>query len=94
MVISNWGDHAEAADHFGVDFHQLPVDAANRAAQERELVGLLEVYRVELVVLARYMQILSPRVIDPYQGRVINIHHSFLPAFAGGRPYAQAHERG
>jgi formyltetrahydrofolate deformylase len=93
-VISNWGEHAEAAEHFGVPFHELAVTAETRGDQEAALLALLERYRVELVVMARYMQILSPTVIGPYRGRVINIHHSFLPAFAGGRPYAQAHERG
>jgi formyltetrahydrofolate deformylase len=93
-VISNWSDHADAAEHFGIPFHELAVTAQTRPDQEAALVALLEGYRVELVVLARYMQILTPRVIDPFQGRVINIHHSFLPAFAGGRPYAQAHQRG
>lgn len=93
-VISNWGDHAEAADHFGVPFHEVRVAADTRPAAEADLMALLERYRVETVVMARYMQILSPTVIDPYAGRIINIHHSFLPAFAGGRPYAQAHERG
>ena len=93
-VISNWGDHAEAAEHFGVPFHELPVTASTRPAQEAALLALLGRYQVELVVLARYMPILSPALTDPYEGRIINIHHSFLPAFAGGRPYAQAHERG
>jgi formyltetrahydrofolate deformylase len=93
-VISNWPDHAEAADHFGVPFHEMPVTPETRPDQEAELVTLLQGYEVELVVLARYMQVLTPRVIDPFGGRVINIHHSFLPAFAGGRPYAQAHHRG
>jgi formyltetrahydrofolate deformylase len=93
-VISNWGDHAAAAEHFGIPFHELPVTPATRPAQEAAVMALLARYDVELVVLARYMQILSPTLTEPYGGRIINIHHSFLPAFAGGRPYAQAHERG
>jgi formyltetrahydrofolate deformylase len=93
-IISNWPDHRSAAEHFGVPYHELPVSADNRAAQQAALLELLEVYGIDLVVLARYMQILSPEVIDPYRYRVINIHHSFLPAFSGGRPYAQAHQRG
>ncbi len=93
-VISNWPDHSEAAGHFGVPFYELPVSAATRDAQEAKLLELLAGHEVELVILARYMQVLSDRVIDPYLNRVINIHHSFLPAFAGGRPYAQAHARG
>jgi len=93
-IISNWPDHADAAGHFGVPFHELPVSADTRESQENKLLELLAGYEVELVVLARYMQILSDRVIAPYLNRVINIHHSFLPAFAGGRPYAQANARG
>ena len=93
-VISNWADHADAAAHFGVPFHELPVDADNRAAQEGAVLDVLARYPVDLVVLARYMQVLTARIIGPYRNRIINIHHSFLPAFAGGRPYAQAHARG
>ncbi len=93
-VISNWPDHRDAAGHFGVTFHELPVTSDAKPAQEAALLDLLAAYRVDLVVLARYMQILGPPVIDAYRHRVINIHHSFLPAFAGGRPYAQAHARG
>lgn len=93
-VVSNRPDHADAAGHFGVPFHELGVTTATKAAQEGALLDLLARYRVEVVVLARYMQILTPTVIGCYQDRVINIHHSFLPAFAGGRAYAQAHARG
>jgi formyltetrahydrofolate deformylase len=93
-VISNWPDHGDAAGHFGVDFHELSVSAETRETQEAALLALLDRYRADVVVLARYMQILTARVIEPYRFRVINIHHSFLPAFAGGRPYAQAHARG
>lgn len=89
VVISNRADHAGAARHFGVPFHQLP-----QVERDPALLGLLASYRAELVVLARYMQILSPAVIEAFRDRVINIHHSFLPAFAGGRAYLQAHTRG
>ncbi len=94
VVISNWPDQAGAAGHFGLPYLHLPVTAENRESQEGAVLEALAAYRVDLVVLARYMQVLGPRVIDPYRHRVINIHHSFLPAFAGGRPYAQAHARG
>lgn len=94
QIISNWPDHADAASHFGVPFIELPVDNQNREQQETALLEALAAKQVDLVVLARYMQILSSRVIEPYRDRTINIHHSFLPAFAGGRPYAQAHARG
>jgi formyltetrahydrofolate deformylase len=88
LVISNHPDHEDAARSFGIPFHHLPT------ADEGELLVLLEQAGIDLVVLARYMRILSPRVLDRYPHRIINIHHSFLPAFVGGRPYHQAHERG
>jgi formyltetrahydrofolate deformylase len=93
-VISNWPDHADAARHFGLPYRELPVSADNRHEQEAAVLDVLNDHGVELVVLARYMHVLSPRIIEPYRSRIINIHHSFLPAFAGGRPYAQAHARG
>lgn len=93
-VISNWPDHASAARHFGVAYHELPVTPDTRDQQESELLRLLDGHATDLVVLARYMQILGPQVVGPYRHRMINIHHSFLPAFAGGRPYAQAYARG
>jgi formyltetrahydrofolate deformylase len=94
LVVSNHPDHADLVRHFGIAYHHLPVTAQTRAAQELALLALLEDAGVELVVLARYMQILSATFIDRYPARVINIHHSFLPAFSGGQPYHQAHARG
>ena len=94
VVISNWPDHRDAAEHFGVPFVELPVSAETRERQEAEMLRTLAGCEVDLVVLSRYMQILGPPVIGAYRHRIINIHHSFLPAFAGGRPYAQAHARG
>jgi formyltetrahydrofolate deformylase len=93
-VISNHADHAGLAEFSRVPFHHLPVDPNSRPRQEAELVRLLGDYAVDLVVLARYMQILGPSVLDAYSSRIINIHHSFLPAFGGARPYHQAQERG
>ena len=93
-VISNHRDHADLAGHFGLPYHHLPVDPETRADQEEHLAGVLDSLEVDLLILARYMQVLSPRIVDRYAGRIINIHHSFLPAFSGGRPYEQAHERG
>ncbi|HET7523983.1 MAG TPA: formyltetrahydrofolate deformylase [Acidimicrobiales bacterium] len=93
-VISNWPDHAEAARHFGLPYFELPVSDDDAGRQEAAVLDVLDGHRVDLVILARYMRVLSPNVIHPYRNRVINIHHSFLPAFAGGRPYAQAHARG
>ena len=93
-VASNHPDFATLAGSYGVPFHHLPVDAANRAQQERQLLDLVERERIDLVVLARYMQILSPQLCQALAGRAINIHHSFLPSFKGAKPYHQAHARG
>jgi formyltetrahydrofolate deformylase len=94
LVASNHLDQADLVSHFGLPYHYLPVSHDTRPEQEAALLELLAAARVELVVLARYMQILSERVIAAYPSRVINIHHSFLPAFSGGQPYHQAHARG
>ncbi len=93
-VASNHADYASLAASYGVPFHHLPVDAGNRPAQEQQILDLVERERIDLVVLARYMQILSPRLCDALAGRAINIHHSFLPSFKGAQPYHQAHARG
>ena len=93
-VASNHPDFATLAGSYGVPFHHLPVDAANRAQQERQLLDLVVRERIDLVVLARYMQILSPQLCQALAGRAINIHHSFLPSFKGAQPYHQAHARG
>ena len=94
LIVSNHADLGEVADDFGIPFHHLPVTAATKPEQEATVLGLLAEHRIDLVVLARYMQILSGDFVARYPHRIINIHHSFLPAFAGARPYHQAHERG
>ncbi|ADI13758.1 formyltetrahydrofolate deformylase [Truepera radiovictrix] len=93
LVISNHDLLRETTEAFGIPFYHLPVTPETKAEQEAQLLALLE-GRVDLVVLARYMQILSPEVVSRYRGRIINIHHSFLPAFVGANPYKQAYERG
>ncbi len=93
-LISNHADHADLAAFHGVPYRHLPVTSETRAEQERQLLQALRGYDTELVVLARYMQILTPAVLDAYPARIINIHHSFLPAFVGARPYHQAQQRG
>ena len=93
-VISNHADLASAARHYGLAFHHVPVTAETKIAAEARQLELLEAAGAEFVVLARYMQVLSQDFLVKYARPVINIHHSFLPAFAGGRPYHQAHERG
>jgi formyltetrahydrofolate deformylase len=93
-VVSNHRDHADLAAFHHVPFHHLPVSLDLRDEQETALLEILQGHQVELVVLARYMQILGPRVLDAFAARIINIHHSFLPAFVGARPYHQAQARG
>ena len=94
LIISNHTDMQTAAERQGIDFIYLPLTAESRLQQERKQLELLQHYRIDFIVLARYMQILSNDFIDNYPDRIINIHHSFLPAFPGARPYHSAHERG
>lgn len=93
FVVSNHDDLRETAESFGLPFHHLPVTKETKAEQEAQVLGLLE-GQIDFVVLARYMQILSPAFVSRYPGRVLNIHHSFLPAFVGANPYRHAYERG
>ena len=94
LVVSNHFDCQELVARHGIPFVHLPVTAATKAAAEQRLVELVDEHRVDVVVLARYMQILSSDLCAKLAGRVINIHHSFLPGFKGARPYQQAFERG
>ena len=94
LIISNHTDLQPAAERLDIDYVHLPITAENRAEQERKQLELLHEYQIDFVVLARYMQILSDAFINHYPNRIINIHHSFLPAFPGARPYHSAHERG
>ena len=94
LILSNRPHLESAADQFRVPFHCLPVSRDTKPRQERELRGLLDQHHVDLVVLARYMQILSPEFAEAWAGRMINIHHAFLPAFRGARAYKQAWQRG
>jgi formyltetrahydrofolate deformylase len=94
VVVSNHEDLRPIAGHFGVPFVHIPVDRARRNQAEEAQQEVLARHQIGLVVLARYMQILSPSFVDRWPGRIINIHHSFLPAFVGARPYHQAKERG
>ena len=93
-VVSNHPDFALLTASYGIPFYHLPVTAGDKAQQERQVLQIVERERVDLVVLARYMQILSGDMCKALSGRAINIHHSFLPSFKGARPYYQAHERG
>ncbi len=94
LIVSNHEQQAEVAAQFGVPYRVFPVTPDTKSAQETRQLALLEEQAIDLVVLARYMQILSPEFIERFHHRIINIHHSFLPAFSGGHPYQQAHQRG
>ncbi len=94
LVLSNHEDHRGLVERHGLPFHCIPVAAATKAEAEARQIDLLRRNRVDFVVLARYMQILSPAFVQAFPMRIINIHHSFLPAFAGANPYRAAHDRG
>ncbi|WP_258128770.1 formyltetrahydrofolate deformylase [Achromobacter anxifer] len=93
-IVSNHNDYASLAASYGIPFHHLPVTADTKAEQEKQVLALVDQEGIDLVVLARYMQILSEDMCRALNGRAINIHHSFLPSFKGARPYHQAHARG
>ncbi len=94
LIISNHPDLEPVAKQFNVPFRHLPIAKGAKRAQEEEALALLEAERIELVVLARYMQILTDDFLKAFSGQVINIHHSFLPAFMGSKPYHRAFQRG
>ncbi len=93
-MVSNHAALAPVAAQFSVPFHVFPIDKATKAEQEQKQWELCQANEVDLIVLARYMQVLSGAFTARYPNRIINIHHSFLPAFMGGKPYHRAHERG
>jgi formyltetrahydrofolate deformylase len=93
-VVSNHPDLGPIAERYRIPFHVFPITAETKRRQEDQELALLADLRADLVVLARYMQILTPDFIARFPNRIINIHHSFLPAFSGARPYAQAYARG
>lgn len=94
LVISNHGDLKNIVEAFGIPFIHIPINSSNKETAESEQLQLLKEHRVDFVVLARYMQIISGEFITHFPNRIINIHHSFLPAFVGARPYHAAYERG
>jgi formyltetrahydrofolate deformylase len=94
LIVSNHPDQKRVADQFAIPYHVFPITRESKAAQEEKELALLAEQAVDLVVLARYMQVLSSDFLERLGRPVINIHHSFLPAFSGGRPYHQAYERG
>jgi formyltetrahydrofolate deformylase len=93
-VVSNHERYKTRAEHEGIEFFHLPITAETKPEQEAKLLRLIDEQNIDLVILARYMQVLSDDLCQKLSGKVINIHHSFLPSFKGGRPYHQAHERG
>ena len=93
-VVSNHRDLERMVEWHGIPFHYLPVGAATKREQEERILEMIDRLAIDLVVLARYMQILSPEMCAALRGRAINIHHSFLPSFKGAKPYHQAHARG
>lgn len=94
LIISNHEQLRPVVERFNIPFHRFEVNKDNKAAQEKVMCNLLQKERIDFIVLARYMQIITPSLIDAYEGQIINIHHSFLPAFIGARPYHQAYQRG
>lgn len=94
LIISNHPDFEQLANSYNIPFHHLPVNKDTKLEQERKILELIKENNIDLVVLARYMQVLSPGVCEAMSGKIINIHHSFLPSFKGAKPYHQAHDRG
>ena len=94
LIVSNHPDLQHVAERFGIPFYLFPITKENKAEQERLEMDLLAKYNITFIVLARYMQVISEQMINAYPNRIINIHHSFLPAFVGAKPYHAAFERG
>lgn len=94
LIVSNHEDARHWADFYKVPFHLIPVEKSNKETAEQKQLDLLREHEIDLVVLARYMQVLSERFVSHYPQKIINVHHSFLPAFSGARPYHRAFERG
>lgn len=94
LIVSNHPEFEALAASYGIPFHHLPVTKDTKEQQESQILDLIAQHKIDLVVLARYMQVLSPRLCSEMSGRIINIHHSFLPSFKGAKPYHQAYERG
>jgi formyltetrahydrofolate deformylase len=94
LIVANHPDLESLANHYGIPYHVFPIADENKLEQEKKELDLLEKHHVDTIVLARYMQVLSGCFVEAYPNEIINIHHSFLPAFIGSRPYHQAYDRG
>lgn len=94
LIVSNHPDFEALSNSYSIPFYHLPVTAATKEEQETRILDLVEEHNIDLIVLARYMQVLSPKICTAMSGKIINIHHSFLPSFKGAKPYHQAYDRG
>ena len=94
VIISNHLDMKEIVEQYGIKYLHLPISKNNKQEQEKKLLKIIKDYKIDIAVLARYMQVLSPKICRFMQGKIINIHHSFLPSFKGARPYNQAYLKG
>ena len=94
IIVSNHEDASRIAQFYGIPFHHIPVDPNHKVSAESKQLDMLEKHSIDLIVLARYMQVLTSDFVARYPQKIINVHHSFLPAFAGSKPYHQAFERG
>jgi formyltetrahydrofolate deformylase len=94
LIVSNHNDLSAVAERFSIPFHYIPFTKENKEAGEKAQIAILEKYQIDFIVLARYMQIITPNLIELYKNKIINIHHSFLPAFPGAKPYHSAFKRG
>ncbi len=94
LIISNHSDMKEVVKPYNIKYKVLKINNENKKKQEEKLFNFIRQYKIDLVVLARYMQVLSPNICKSLEGKIINIHHSFLPSFKGARPYNQAHLQG
>ncbi len=94
LIVSNHADLKKVAEHFRIPFHQIPIRPDHKLEDEKKQIRLLQKHQIDLIVLARYMQVLSADFVNRYSNQIINIHHSFLPAFIGAKPYHRAYARG
>jgi formyltetrahydrofolate deformylase len=94
LIISNHEDLKSIAERFGIPFYHVPFTKDNKIEGEKQQIELLKQHQIDFIVLARYMQIITPNLIELYKNKIINIHHSFLPAFPGAKPYHSAFKRG
>lgn len=93
-IVSNHSDMYDIVKHYGIEYKHMPINKKNKMLQEKKLIHIIKQNKIDLIVLARYMQVLSPSLCKKLKGKIINIHHSFLPSFKGARPYNQAYMKG